>query len=113
MEVMAHSELPGNTLLDSSPLMGTKANVRQRRILGILAEGEVLWEIPKRTEYTLFNPRTGKDLLVRNSEVAEMEHLGWIRKLDNCQPNRLDSWEITPDGRDFLTPPKHSPKPYR
>jgi hypothetical protein len=94
-------ELRGSMPLNM-PLIKAYPSSRLRRILGLLAEGEVLWEIPKRSESTVFNPKTGKDVLVRNLEVLQMEDLGWIRKLDNSQPNRLDSWEITPDGRDVM-----------
>jgi DNA-binding MarR family transcriptional regulator len=37
-----------------------------------------------------------------------LEEHGWIQKRPNPQADRLDSWEITPEGRVLLPAPKRS-----
>jgi hypothetical protein len=91
-----------NLVSESSPMSVIAPNLRQRRILAILANGDLIWEISRSTRWTLFNPRTAKDLLLTSREVADMDVAGWIQRNDNREEHRLDSWEISPLGRETL-----------
>jgi hypothetical protein len=91
-----------NLVSESSQTSRIAPNLRQRRILAILADGDLIWEISRSTRWTLFNPRTAKDLLLTSREVADMDVAGWIQRNDNREEHRLDSWEISPLGRETL-----------
>src|SRR5919202_5694621 len=79
----------------------------QRQILQQLAQGDCLWEIADDTDhYTVYNEKRGGDQRVRATTVKTLEPHGWIQKRSNPQADRLDSWEITPEGRRLLPRPK-------
>jgi hypothetical protein len=70
--------------------------------LVILADGDLIWEIAKSTKWTLFNPKTGKNLVLTALEVNDIAVAGWIQHKNNSQGHRLDYWEISSLGRDIL-----------
>ena len=79
----------------------------QRQILQLLAPGDYLWEIADDADhYTVYNEKHGRDQRVRAALVTSLAEHGWIRKRPNPQADRLDSWEITPEGRALLPTPK-------
>jgi DNA-binding MarR family transcriptional regulator len=80
---------------------------RQRQILQWLAHGDYLWEIADDpAHYTVYNEKRGRDQRVAASLVTTLVEQGWIRQRPNEQTDRLDSWEITPEGRALLPTPK-------
>src|SRR5919202_6447499 len=80
---------------------------RQRQILQLLAQGDCLWEIADDADYyTVYNEKRGGDQRVRAATVKTLEPHGWIQKRSSPQADRLDSWEITPEGRSLLPRPK-------
>ena len=80
---------------------------RQRQILQLLAQGDCLWEIADDPDhYTVYNEKRGGDQRVRATTVKSLEQHGWIRKRPNPQADRLDSWEITAEGRALLPAPR-------
>jgi DNA-binding MarR family transcriptional regulator len=80
---------------------------RQRQVLQLLAHDDLLWEIADDPDhYTVYNEKRGRDQRVAAALVATLEEQGWIRQRPNPQADRLDSWEITPEGRALLPAPK-------
>ena len=79
----------------------------QRQILPLLADGDWLWEVAGDPDhYTMYHEKRRRDQRVRAALVTTLEEQGWIRKRPNSQADRLDSWEITPEGRALLPVPK-------
>ena len=74
----------------------------QRRLLRSMQQGNPIWELADQPYCTLYNEKTGRDHRIRLQGVREMEAFGWIRRVPNSSPNRLDSWEITDKGRAAL-----------
>jgi hypothetical protein len=71
----------------------------QRQILQLLTQGDCLWEIADDADhYTVYHEKRGGDQRVRATTVKTLEQHGWIQKRPNSQADRLDSWEITPEG---------------
>jgi hypothetical protein len=80
---------------------------QQRQILWLMQNGDLLWEIADDpAHYTVYNEKHGGDQRVRATLVATLAEQGWIRQCPNAQADRLDSWEITPEGRALLPRPK-------
>jgi DNA-binding MarR family transcriptional regulator len=80
---------------------------RQRQILQLLAHGDLLWEIADDpAHYTVYNEKRGRDQRVAAALVTTLAEQGWIRPSPHPQADRLDSWEITPEGRALLPAPK-------
>jgi len=80
---------------------------QQRQILQLLQHDDLLWEIAEDPAHcTVYNEKRGRDQCVSAAVVTTLERQGWIRKRPNTQPDRLDSWEITPQGRALRLPPK-------
>ena len=72
----------------------------QHRILRLLHAGELIWEIADDPRHcTVYNEKRGRDQRVPAAVVTTLEQQGWIRRRPNTQADRLDSWELTPDGR--------------
>jgi hypothetical protein len=79
----------------------------QQQILRLLHNGDLLWEIADDpAHYTIYNEKRGRDQCVRATLVTTLAEQGWIRQWPNPQADRLDSWEITPEGRALLPTPK-------
>ena len=74
----------------------------QRRILRSMEQGNPIWEIADKFYCTFYNEKAGRDQRVRRQGVQQMEAFGWIRRVPNPSPNRLDSWQITDKGRAAL-----------
>ena len=72
---------------------------RQRRILESMAEGNTIWEVSGEEHFTVYDEKNRRDRIVRQKEVEQMEHAGWVRRVANTSRNRLDSWQITEQGR--------------
>jgi DNA-binding MarR family transcriptional regulator len=80
---------------------------RQRQILRLLAQGDLLWEMADDpAHYTIYHEKRGGDQRVAAALVTTLAEQGWIRQCPNPQADRLDSWEITPEGRALLPTPK-------
>ena len=74
----------------------------QRPILRSIEQGNPIWEFADSPYCTLYNERTGRDHRIHRQTVEQLEALGWIRRVPNPSPNRLDSWQITDKGRVVL-----------
>ncbi len=90
---------------------------QQRRILLLLREGDLIWEIADDPAHrALYNEKLGRDQRILTATVTLLEQQGWIRRRDNVNTQRLDRWELTPQGRTITqdssptrsTPPSHS-----
>jgi hypothetical protein len=80
---------------------------RQRQVLRLLADGDLLWEIADDPHhYTVYHEKRGRDQRVSAALVTALAEQGWIRPCPNPQADRLGSWEITPAGRALLPAPK-------
>src|SRR4051812_42985119 len=82
-------------------------NRQQQQILLLLQNGDLLWEMADDpAHYTVYDEKRGRDQRVTATLVTTLAEPGWIRKRPNRQADRLDSWEITPEGRALLPAPK-------
>jgi hypothetical protein len=75
---------------------------RQKRILRLMLNGDLIWEVAGKSYRSIYNEKLGRQQRIPASAIEEMEQQGWIRRLDN--PNfssRLDGWEMTEQGRAF------------
>jgi hypothetical protein len=75
---------------------------RQRRLLRRMQDGNPIFEVVGKPYCTLYNEKLDRDQRVRQEEVQKLEAAGWIRSAPNPSRTRLDSWEITDDGRSVL-----------
>jgi hypothetical protein len=101
--------LPKPESPQAGPAPGPLLSPTQRQILQLLAQGDCLWEIADDADHrTVYNEKRGGDQRVRASVVRSLEEHGWIQKRPNPQADRLDNWEITPEGRVLLPAPKRS-----
>ena len=76
---------------------------RQRRLLLRLAAGDLLWEVPGEKYFTQFNERTDRQIHVHPPVLEPLELAHLVRR--HRQPesaHKLDSWEITDQGRAAL-----------
>src|SRR4051794_5856992 len=79
----------------------------QRQILRLLEHGDLLWEIADDAAHcAVYNEKRGGDQPVPAALVTTLERQGWIQKRPNPQADRLDSWEITSEGKAVLPRPK-------
>jgi DNA-binding MarR family transcriptional regulator len=82
-------------------------NRQQQQILRLLQNGDLIWEMADDpAHYTVYHEKRGRDQRVAATLVTALEEQGWIRKRPNLQSDRLDSWEITPEGRALLLRPQ-------
>jgi hypothetical protein len=72
---------------------------RQQRILQLMRNGDLIWEVAEQDYRTLYNEKRGRDQRIPAAVVAVLEQQGWIRRLDHSSAGRLDGWELTPEGR--------------
>jgi hypothetical protein len=72
---------------------------QQRRILQMMINGDLVWEVLDKTYRSIYNEKKGHDQRVARAVVDEMEEQGWIRKQPNPNAARLDGWELTEPGR--------------
>jgi hypothetical protein len=76
---------------------------RLRRILESMEQGNAIWEVSGEDYCVVYDEKSKSDRIVRQEEVAQMEQSGWIRKALNTVRNRLDSWQLTEQGRAVTT----------
>jgi hypothetical protein len=86
--------------------MNQLPTARQKRILRLMLNGDLIWEVAGKSYRSLYNERLGRQQRVPASTVEEMEQQGWIRRLDNPNSSRLDGWEMTEQGRAFAAQPR-------
>src|SRR4051812_37937968 len=80
---------------------------QQQRILQLMRNGDLIWEVADQDYRTLYNEQRGRDQRIPAAIVAVLEQQGWIRRLDHSSAGRLDGWELTPEGR-MLAPSKRA-----
>jgi hypothetical protein len=79
----------------------------QRQILPWLAPGDLFWERADDPAHdTVYHEKRGRDQRVSAALVTTLAEQGWIQKRPHPQADRLDSGEITPEGRALLPAPK-------
>jgi hypothetical protein len=83
---------------------------RQRRILESMEQGNAIWEVSGEEHCAVYDEKIKRDRIVRQNEIERMEQVGWIRKAANTSRNRLDSWQLTEEGRAIATPVKRRTK---
>ena len=66
-----------------------------------MLNGDLIWEVAGKSYRSIYNERLGRQQRVPASTIEEMEQQGWIRRLGNPDPGRLDGWEMTEQGRAF------------
>jgi DNA-binding MarR family transcriptional regulator len=81
--------------------MNQLPTAQQKRILRLIFNDDLIWEVAGRSYRSLYNEKLGRQQRVPSSTVEEMEQQGWIRRLDNPNSSRLDGWEMTEQGRAF------------
>jgi DNA-binding MarR family transcriptional regulator len=59
----------------------------------------------------VYNEKRGRPQRIRTATVTLLEQQGWVQKRPNPQEDRLDSWELTPQGKALV--PSPSPRPVR
>ena len=72
---------------------------RQRRILENMQQGNPIWEVSGEDHCTVYDEKTRRDRMVRQKEVEQMEQAGWVRRVPNTSRSRLESWQVTEQGR--------------
>jgi hypothetical protein len=113
---MAVPERPAETRVSESPTTGSRPapplRPPQRRILQLLQHGDLIWELADDPGYrTVYNEKRGHPQRIRTATVTLLEQQGWVQKRPNPQEDRLDSWELTPQGKALVSSP--SPRPVR
>jgi DNA-binding MarR family transcriptional regulator len=81
--------------------MNQLPTAQQKRILRLIFNDDLIWEVAGRSYRSIYNEKLGRQQRVPSSTVEEMEQQGWIRRLDNPNSSRLDGWEMTEQGRAF------------
>src|SRR5450631_4719929 len=74
--------------------MNQLSTAQQKRILRLMCNGDLIWEVAGKSYRSIYNERLGRQQRVPASTVEEMEQRGWIRRLDNPNSSRLDGWEM-------------------
>ena len=74
---------------------------QQRRILQMMTNGDLVWEVLGKSYRSIYNEKTGRDQRVAMAVIDAMEEQGWIRKQPNPNAARLDGWELTEQGREL------------
>jgi hypothetical protein len=82
--------------------MNPLPTARQQRILRLMRHDDRIWEVAGKSYRSLYNEKLGRPQRIPASTVEEMEQQGWIRRLENSNPWRLDGWELTEQGRAFV-----------
>jgi DNA-binding MarR family transcriptional regulator len=82
--------------------MNPLPTARQQRILRLMRHDDRIWEVAGKNYRSLYNEKLGRSQRISASNVEEMEQQGWIRRLENSNPWRLDGWELTERGRAFV-----------
>jgi len=99
---MMHMAVPGRsaeTRVSESP-PAPPLTQQQRRILRLLQSGDLIWELADDPGHcTVYNEKRGRPQRLRTATVTVLEQRGWIRRCPNPQADRLDSWELTPQGQ--------------
>ena len=79
---------------------------QQRRILRLLLQGDLIWEIAEDPGHrTVYDEKRGGSRRLTRVAVSVLEQQGWIQQRPNTQADRLDSWELTRQGRVLATVP--------
>lgn len=72
----------------------------QRRLLRLLRLGDLIWEIAEDPRHrTVYDEKIGRSRRLTAAAVTILEQQGWIQRRPNPQEDRLDSWELTPEGQ--------------
>jgi hypothetical protein len=71
----------------------------QKRILRLMLNEDLIWEVAGKSYRTIYNDKLGRQQRIPASLVEAMEQQGWIRRLPNPDATRLDGWELTVEGR--------------
>ena len=74
---------------------------KHQRILRLMANGDLIWELLAKSYRTIYNEKRGRDQRVPSAVVDDMERQGWIRRQPNPESRRLDGWELTEEGREL------------
>ena len=85
--------------------MNQLPTARQKRILRLMLNGDLIWEVAGESYRSIYSEKLGRQQRVPASAIEEMEQQGWIRRLNNSDLCRLDSWELTEQGRAFAAQP--------
>ena len=68
---------------------------RQRRILGNLKSGNLIWEVVGRKYFSQFDDRSDRELHIRAEDLREMIDTGWIRLVQLPRSEqRLNRYEL-------------------
>ena len=78
---------------------------QQRRILQMMTNGDLVWEVLGKSYRSIYNEKTGRDQRVAMAVIDAMEEQGWIRKQPNPNAARLDGWALTEPGRELAAQP--------
>jgi hypothetical protein len=81
--------------------MNQLPTAQQKRILRLMLNGDLIWEVAGKSYRSLYNEKLGRQQRIPAATLADMEQRGWIRRLDNPNSSRLDGWEMTEQGRAF------------
>ena len=83
---------------------------RLRRILESMQDDNAIWEVAGEDYCTVYDEKLKRDRIVQQKEIGQMEQAGWIRKAPNTVRNRLDSWQLTEEGRAMTARVDHRAK---
>ena len=83
--------------------MDMEPTAQHRRILGLMVNGELIWEVLRKSYRSIYNEKRGRDQRVPPAIVDAMEQQGWLRRQPNPESQRLDGWELTEQGREAAT----------
>jgi hypothetical protein len=81
--------------------MNQLPTAQQKRILRLMLNGDLIWEVAGKSYRSIYNEKLGRQQRIPAATLADMEQRGWIRRLDNPTSSRLDGWEMTEQGRAF------------